>query len=431
MIRTDANEHFTGSVDTITDEDIDAILEKSVKKTNELNAKYDDDARKPNFFDLAFDTEDSTDWKEQQRQFHMPWIEPPKRERKTQFDFSEMAERLGLKEASDETKQKAKKTPYPEGYVKTYDFQFYPSRFIELQKREVNAFWKSVNFVPELKEYLSKEAAEKELQQDLADIEAAVPLNTKEIREKEKLYAQGFPNWNRKDFSAYIKALGEFEKTDVENIAAAVSSKSVEEVKAYNDVFWQRHCELATAADLMRRLEKSHNKLQAKSDERIALHEKMRQYQFPRWQLKVNYNDANLKTNPFGVLADRLMLYHIWKIGLDTPGAYGLLKDRIADDPDLVLDWHVQSRSEAELEKRINTLLGFLKREFETDDRVEMYNDEWRFWERYGLGYGRAEVVERGKTKFTGMKDKHYHSDASDDEHVIEPRKKKLKKSKK
>lgn len=200
---------------------------------------------------------------------------------------------------------------------------------------------------------------------------------------KNRLAKEGFASWNRRDFSAFCKALTEFESKDIENISQSVPSKMPEEVVQYNKVFWERHGELANAEDLMKRLTRSHNKMQRESDERWALTEKMRQYVFPRYQLRINYFDRTDFNGPYGEHADRLLLYYMFLIGLDTPDAYKKLRDAIKKDAEARGNFHLLTRTEEELKKRVAVLLGLLKREFETAERTEMYEYESEKWHEF------------------------------------------------
>jgi SWI/SNF-related matrix-associated actin-dependent regulator of chromatin subfamily A member 5 len=91
MIRHGANEIFAGKDATITDEDIDTILEKAEAKTNEFNEKLSK-LGESSLRNLTFDNESSIydfegeNWRGKQvRGGIAGWIEPPKRERKANY----------------------------------------------------------------------------------------------------------------------------------------------------------------------------------------------------------------------------------------------------------------------------------------------------------------------------------------------------------
>lgn len=53
------------------------------------------------------------------------------------------------------------------------------------------------------------------------------------------LSTQGFHNWNRRDYLAYLRALERYGRDDVESIGKAVPGKTEEEVRAYHEAFWK------------------------------------------------------------------------------------------------------------------------------------------------------------------------------------------------
>jgi SWI/SNF-related matrix-associated actin-dependent regulator of chromatin subfamily A member 5 len=64
------------------------------------------------------------------------------------------------------------------------------------------------------------------------------PLISEEMqKEKEELLAEGFANWNRIQWTTFYKASGDYGRSNIAKIAAAVS-KSEEETKAFADAFW-------------------------------------------------------------------------------------------------------------------------------------------------------------------------------------------------
>lgn len=96
MIRHGANEIFAGKDATITDEDIETILKKAEEKTNEFNDKLNK-LGESSLRNFTMDTESSIyDFegenyrgKQQARDNFIGWIEPPKRERKANYQIDQ------------------------------------------------------------------------------------------------------------------------------------------------------------------------------------------------------------------------------------------------------------------------------------------------------------------------------------------------------
>lgn len=92
MIRHGANEIFAGKDATITDDDIDTILNKAEEKTNEFNQKLSK-LGESSLRNFTMDNEPGSIYEfegenyrgKQVRSGIIGWIEPPKRERKANY----------------------------------------------------------------------------------------------------------------------------------------------------------------------------------------------------------------------------------------------------------------------------------------------------------------------------------------------------------
>ena len=91
MIRHGANHVFASREGEITDEDIEMILQRAEKKTEELKKKMED-LGESSLRTFTLDTEDRSlyqfegeDYREKQKMVGLGWIEPPKRERKANY----------------------------------------------------------------------------------------------------------------------------------------------------------------------------------------------------------------------------------------------------------------------------------------------------------------------------------------------------------
>ena len=66
--------------------------------------------------------------------------------------------------------------------------------------------------------------------EEQSKIDNASPLTDEEIAEKENLLAQGFTNWNKRDFNQFIKACEKYGRDDMNSISKDVEGKSPAEV---------------------------------------------------------------------------------------------------------------------------------------------------------------------------------------------------------
>ena len=89
------------------------------------------------------------------------------------------------------------------------------------------------------------EEAKQQREEDQQQIDNAQPLTEEEQAERDSLLTQGFGTWAKKDFIAFLKACEKFGRDSLDSIAASIEGKTVQEVKDYSDVFWDRHSEIA------------------------------------------------------------------------------------------------------------------------------------------------------------------------------------------
>jgi len=87
-------------------------------------------------------------------------------------------------------------------------------------------------FSPRLTEILEMEKEDK-------------PLSPEIVQEKNRLFAEGFPLWERNDFRAFVQANIDRDgrETMTVDLAAAIPHKDLEDVKKYTIAFWNRGAE--------------------------------------------------------------------------------------------------------------------------------------------------------------------------------------------
>ena len=230
MVRFGADQILSGKGGTYTDEDIDALIAKGEEKTSEMQAKLETDA-KHNLanFSLMADEEEGTDtfsfggknYRDADKGSTAGiFINLPQRQRKRNYDLNAM-ENSGIQgKHKTDAKTKVKKRKGPA----LYDFQLFDmERLNEILKKEramaarKEAELKSIAQLREeamhaptfgsgvapgrSKEELLQLAERKE--NDLF----LFALSPEETVEKEQIYAEGFPDWSRKDFKAFCSAL--------------------------------------------------------------------------------------------------------------------------------------------------------------------------------------------------------------------------------
>ncbi|MEE6497002.1 hypothetical protein FKM82_002553 [Ascaphus truei] len=232
MIRHGATHVFASKDSELTDEDITTILERGEKKTAEMAERLEK-MGESSLRNFSMDTETSLynfegeDYREKQKLSLMEWIEPPKRERKANYAVDAY-----FRDALRVSEPKAPKAPRPPKQPNIQDFQFFPPRLFELLEKEILYYRKTIGYkVPRNSDLPNASQVQKEEQRKIDEAETLCPA---EAEEKEKLLAQGFTNWNKRDFNQFIKANEKCGRDDIDNIAREVEGKTPEEVIEYS-----------------------------------------------------------------------------------------------------------------------------------------------------------------------------------------------------
>jgi hypothetical protein len=116
------------------------------------------------------------------------------------------------------------------------------------------------------------------------------------LKEREELLKQGFDNWNKRDFTAFIKAQEKHGRYNLDVIAAEVEGKTLEEVKQYAEVFWRRHKEVSDHEKIIAGIERAESKLQRIIETNNAIDQKINMYRVPLQQIKFLYGQNKGKS---------------------------------------------------------------------------------------------------------------------------------------
>lgn len=365
--------------ETSTDDDIEAILERGEKKTKELNDRYKtlglDDLQK-------FSTEGSAyEWNGKNfskvnntKSKEFTWIGLAKRERKENYSVdgyykNVLSQNPKAKDVKDDEKGPAIKGPKQ---INIQDHQFYPSRFAELQEKELAYFRKQIDYkvplAPGSDDTLEERQSEQQLEQ--AEIDSAEPLTEQEINEKEKLSQEGFSTWSRRDFNMFISLSAKFGRDSLKEIAAGFEDKTEAEVKQYAKVFWKRFKEIDGYERYISQIESGEEKSRKISKQKEYLKQKVESYVAPMQQLQLLVPPGSHGRRVYTEEEDRYLLVQMNRFGLDSEGLYEKIRDSIRSSSMFRFDWFLLSRTSAELSRRCHTLLSSVMKEF--DDGAEL-----------------------------------------------------------
>lgn len=232
-LRFGADKVFRSKESTITDADIEMILEEGRKRTAELTEKLQL-AEKGDMYNFKLDgcintqTFEGKDYSDRNNRaannpFANFYIDTGKRERKTINSYSESTQRAANN--NEESTDKRQKLPRHLRLNKMEDWQFFEKqRLNELQAEEIRLFDEMVD---------RGEAP----QSGTVGKFFVLPPELQE--EKTRLLAAGFGDWTRVHFNNFVRASAKYGRAEYEKIAKDVG-RPVEETIRYAQTFWER-----------------------------------------------------------------------------------------------------------------------------------------------------------------------------------------------
>eukprot|EP00512_Aurantiochytrium_limacinum_P004433 CAMPEP_0171496774 /NCGR_PEP_ID=MMETSP0958-20121227/6893_1 /TAXON_ID=87120 /ORGANISM="Aurantiochytrium limacinum, Strain ATCCMYA-1381" /LENGTH=1279 /DNA_ID=CAMNT_0012030923 /DNA_START=175 /DNA_END=4014 /DNA_ORIENTATION=- len=428
MVKFGAEAIFKTTGATVTDEDIDMILEKGRQRTEETKSKYQTDAQH-NLLNFRLDdgaTQDTFvfDGENYRGKKVGNFIALPQRARKKNYDVNEYY-RDALN-TSSEAKQK-KEARLPKGLT-MHDFQFYQKEKIEaLEKKEHEFITQRRAQMQRIKEAKANErrsstagaatsSEEKPLSERLEEELSTMELSPEEQAEKERLINEGFGSWNRRDFRAYTQACerhGRDARDDILADVAEATGKPKAEIREYHDTFWRRYQEISDHERIIDRIKKGEQKLARRAAITEALDKKVSRTKNPWQSLTINYGSNKGKT--FSEEEDRFLVCMLQRLGY---GAWDQLKQEIRKAWNFRFDWFFKSRTAAELQRRADTLVRLIEKELEEETKKS----------EAGKRTKAGASVAGSKKKKEEAKDEDEDEDDEDVEEEAAPKKKKQRK---
>lgn len=275
-VRFGADKIFKSKDSSITDEDIDMILDAGKRKTQELNDKLkasdkgdlldfklDGNSNLQTFEGIDYSNSGALAAAKAEAEL-LQIIDMGKRERRPVADYNEnklyqqqMASIQGSK-PKERKKKKMIRLPKSLRLPRMEEWQMFDrDRLVAIQEQEEKAFralpeevqrtatMKTQEVVEKAEETTGEETVkaeetvveEKETESPSGPVELPPLLDEETTAEKEKLLAQGFVAWGRIHYSSFIKASARHGRSEISRIALEVG-KSEEDVKEYVDAFW-------------------------------------------------------------------------------------------------------------------------------------------------------------------------------------------------
>ncbi|KAL7415636.1 SNF2 family N-terminal domain-containing protein [Mrakia frigida] len=365
MIQHGAEKIIASGNNLLIDDDIDEIIQRGESRTAELASKYDS----LNLDDLNnFKSEsmvhawEGEDFGNKKKGLGMLWIEPAKRERKTNYSvdgYYKEAMRIG------QPKSDKPKVPRAPKQLNIQDHQFYPPRLVELQERETNAFKRSQSYqvpLPDAENGLeSTEQREARRQALQLAIDTAEPLDDDEDAEKDELATKGFSNWTKRHFQQFVNSSGRYGRNAYDQIASDIDGKEVDDVKIYAAVFWERYKDMADWERVIQKITEGESKIHERDEQSRRLTAKVKSHTFPMQELHLSYGQN--KGKQYTEEEDRFLIVRLEHWGLNREDVYELIKKDVGDWPLFRFDWFLKSRTPQEISRRCSTLIALIAKE--------------------------------------------------------------------
>ena len=417
-VRFGADKVFKSKDSSITDDDIELILEAGKKKTQELNEKLvtaekgdlldfklDGSSNMQTFEGVDYSKQDFAHMKAAQEQAELLGIlDMGKRERRTVANYNEdqlyrqqIASNQPVKRK--ETKKKKEiKLPRHLKLPRLDEWQMFDRKALNaIQEEEENNF----RSLSEEMQMLLKGKAPTELEvvkseenkdndenkesraQDDNDnndntdntdnTEAKQPLTLKDVppllskeREEEKirLLSEGFADWGRSHYSAFIKASAKYGRTMYSKIALEVG-KPPKMIQDYATAFWDESFGKPRFSESeydrsVKKIEYGEKKLQLAKVLEKGTHTFLSLFSNP-WR-ELEFTNVNIKDKMFSIKEDRHLLCWSHKYGY---GQWEAVKMAIRRSPDFRYDYYLRTLPTDLIGKRCDQLMKAAEKEVE------------------------------------------------------------------
>lgn len=409
MVRFGADEILNGKGGRYTDEDIDALIAKGEERTSEMQAKLQTDAQHnlANFSLLAdddtgrdtfsFDGKNYRDADKSTGNF----INLPQRQRKRNYDLSAV-EKSTLKAHSAETAAKKKRKG-----PALHDFQLFDlERLSQITNKERALVEQKEDQLRKIKDVQNRSItapsfgtgvapghSREELQKLAADMTknlTEIKLSDEEEAEKSRLFAEGFPDWSRKDFRTFCTALERHGRYDFDAICRDVTNetgKDRAEIQRYFVAFFTHYTRIQEWPKILDRIERGEKKILRLRQIRDAIQEKVERHleetygvfyieQQERnekivlppladlinhsWsRMKINYG-SGARARGYQEEEDAFLVCMMYRHGY---GAAERIRMEIRRAWQFRFNWYFKSRSSQDIQKRCDVLIRIIERE--------------------------------------------------------------------
>jgi SWI/SNF-related matrix-associated actin-dependent regulator of chromatin subfamily A member 5 len=243
-------------------------------------------------------------------------------------------------------------------YCKKNDFLL---QQIELEMEQEPSLRRRSKYLSEEKRFLPKEPKYNDFQflneARLIEIwKKGDEVTEDELEEKDKILSEGFTNWNKKDFTSFIKGLEKYGREHMDKIE--IEGKTCEEIENYSKVFFEKMSALNDYDKISKKISKGEAMIERISLNNKLLEWKTQKYKNPWFEMTFNY--GQIKGKQFTLEEDSFIVGMCAQFGY---GSFDEIRQEIRKCWEFRFDWFFKSRTSLELQKRCDTLIKLIEKE--------------------------------------------------------------------
>ena len=355
-VRFGADAVFRSEESTITDLDIDTILERGKAKTEEL-AKRIQKAEKGDLLDFRLDggmsaqTFEGVDYSDAQLRNQLRLLAADSMGKRDRRPPPTTYNAIVQPTKSMFIKNRKIRLPKVLRLPRMEDHMFYNrERLLELDKLEFETYatLKEIGAVPTMEVMAEKRT--------LLPDEIGV--------EKLELLDEGFGDWSRSDFFRFVKATLKFGRDDLPSIAAEMAMP-LDIIESYSSLFWEYGPTELNSDEWERvksQIEKGEQRLAKKRLQEELLLKFVRTFDDPEKDMAF----ANRGTSYFALEQDRAILCGVVKHGY---GNWNAIREDINNDTSLLFQHTVQGLNIDSISKRCDYRMRQMDKELEVREK--------------------------------------------------------------
>ena len=382
-VRFGADKIFKSKDSSITDDDIDLILDAGRKKTEELNSKLQN-ADKGDMLDFKLDgggvsaqTFEGIDYaKAAHAQAELLGImDIGKRERKPVANYNEnqlyQSQVTAMQGIKIKKNRKEPKLPRYLRLPRLEEWQMFDRAALQLIQEEEEAAFKRLP--EEVQRMATMTASKGDTTEDDGkgpEQQAAVTFELPQLiseamqEEKKKLLSEGFADWGRIHYSAFIRANAKYGRTDLEKIALSVG-KPISVVEEYTRSFWSESLGKVRFSEheyekVIKIIEKGEKKIGEIKG--LVRGTKILISIFDNPWRDLEFTFVNCKDKIFTIEEDRHLLCWAYKFGF---GQWEAVKMAIRRNPNFRFDYFLRSLPTEVIGRRCEQLMKAAEKEVE------------------------------------------------------------------